>query len=167
MSYWACAQLETHHERLALHCLEIAGYQVYAPRIATGRRSMPTVLLFPGYAFVEIVSGWWQARWAAGVIKLVTCGGAGPAHVPDQVIANLRKRERNGLVVLSPPPRLQRGDQVQILHGPFAGHLALYDGQRPYERVMVLLALLGSVQRVELSKRDVKPAPAYELRTRN
>jgi hypothetical protein len=30
----ACAQLETNRERLAQHCLELAGYAVYAPRIA-------------------------------------------------------------------------------------------------------------------------------------
>jgi hypothetical protein len=30
----ACAQFETNRERLAQHCLELAGYAVYAPRIA-------------------------------------------------------------------------------------------------------------------------------------
>ncbi len=67
MSFWACAQLETHRERLAEHCLGLAGYQVYTPRIATGRKhGAATTLLFPGYAFVLIEVGWWTARWAAG-----------------------------------------------------------------------------------------------------
>ena len=34
LSHWACAQLHAHHERLALHCLGLAGYTVYQPRIA-------------------------------------------------------------------------------------------------------------------------------------
>ena len=42
--YWACAQLETNRERLALHCLELAGYQVYMPRI----RAKPTARLRQG-----------------------------------------------------------------------------------------------------------------------
>jgi transcriptional antiterminator RfaH len=163
MSYWAAAQLETRRERLALHCLGLAGYTTYAPRIATGRKAMPTAPLFLGYAFIQIVSGWWEARWAPGVIKLVTCGSTEPAHVPDRVIDELRRRERNGLVVLAPPPRFRRGDQVRILRGPFSGHLAIYDGMRPHERVAILLAMLGSTQRVELPNRDVEPAPCGRL----
>jgi transcription antitermination factor NusG len=85
--------------------------------------------------------------------------GDRPAKVPDKVIDDLKSRERNGLIVLPPPPHLQRGDQVRILRGPFAGHLAIYDGMRPRERVVVLLTLLGAVQRVELAKRDVVVAP--------
>jgi transcriptional antiterminator RfaH len=159
MSYWAVAQLQTNRERLALHCLGLAGYTTYAPRIATGCRSMPLAPLFPGYLFVEIVSGWWQARWSAGVIRLVTSGGTEPAHVPDRVIDDLRRRERNGLVVLPSARRLQRGDQVRMTRGPMFGHLGLYEGQKGPERVMVLLALLGSAVRVEMPKSAIEAAP--------
>jgi hypothetical protein len=48
--------------------------------------------------------------------------GAQPARVPDQVIAYLRKRERNGVIEL----------------------LAVFEGGR--ERVAVLLSLLGCVE---------------------
>ena len=60
-----------------------------------------------------------------------------------------------------PKPRgLQRGDRVRISAGAFTGHLGLYDGQRPHERVSVLLSLLGGQTRVEMAKRDVSPARA-------
>jgi hypothetical protein len=39
---------------------------------------------------------------------------------------------------------------------PLIGHLALYAGQRPHERVLVLLALLGGQQQVELAKDSVE-----------
>jgi hypothetical protein len=29
--YWACAQVEPWRERLASHCLHLAGYQIYQP----------------------------------------------------------------------------------------------------------------------------------------
>src|SRR6516165_2011139 len=45
------------------------------------------------------------------------------------VIEEIRSRERGGLVELPKVPRLRPGDQVQILHGPFAGQLALF---RPF-----------------------------------
>ena len=48
-------------------------------------------------------------------------------------------------------PGLRRGDQVRITRGPMAERLAIYDGMKGRERVEVLLAMLGSVQRVELA----------------
>jgi hypothetical protein len=48
--------------------------------------------------------------------------------------------------------------QVQILAGPFRGHLAIYEGMAAHERVCVLLAVLGATQRTTLPKDDVAAA---------
>ena len=160
MSYWSCAQLETHHERLALHCLGLAGYQVYQPRIrrVTARKTSDSTALFPAYAFVRIELQWHAARWSPGAIRILLNGEA-PARVPDHVIAELRGREdRHGLITLPRPPGLRRGDTVRIVAGPFTHALGLYDGMRPHQRVAVLLRLLGGLQRVEMSKQNVAPA---------
>src|SRR5262249_28797066 len=140
MSYWACAQLEANRERLALDCLGLAGYQTYLPRIRVRRItqsrkvSVQTSPLFPRYAFVLIELQWHAARWSPGILRLVL-DGMQPAKVPDKVIAELRRRERNGLVELLPPPGFRRGDTVRITRGVCAGQLALLDGMRPHERV--------------------------------
>jgi transcriptional antiterminator RfaH len=165
MSFWACCQLEPHRERLALHCLqEVAGYEVYLPRIkakaAQGRHSKAShgsLLrpLFPGYAFIVIVNGWWSARWSPGVTRIVLDGTA-PARVPDAVIDEIRARERNGVVIL-PERGLRRGDHVRITHGPFREFVGLYAGMRSRERVEVLLSLLGGQHRVTLPKDDIEP----------
>jgi len=47
--------------------------------------------------------------------------GVRPARVADQVIDDLRKRERNGLIELPQRSGLKPGDQVRILQGSFAG----------------------------------------------
>jgi transcription antitermination factor NusG len=151
--YWAAAQLQPQRERLALHCLAGAGYTVYLPRlrqhrVSRGRRIETTPALFPGYAFVLIELQWHTARWAPGVTRIVL-DGAVPARVPEEVIAEIRSRERGGLVEL--PPRLKRGDPVRILRGPLAGLVGLYAGMKPRERVEVLLAILGGAQRVTLA----------------
>jgi transcriptional antiterminator NusG len=153
MSFWACAQLQPQRERLALHCLGVAKYVTYLPRlrqhrVSRGRRIETTPALFPGYAFVLIELQWHQARWAPGVTRIVL-DGAVPARVPEEVIAEIRSRERGGLVEL--PPRLKRGDPVRILRGPLAGLVGLYAGMKPRERVEVLLAILGGAQRVTLA----------------
>jgi transcription antitermination factor NusG len=159
MPYWAAAQLQPQRERLALHTLTLAGYTTYLPRlrqhrVSHGRRIATTPALFPGYAFVLIELQWHAARWAPGVVRLVTAGDATPAAVPDGVIAALRARERNGAVEL--PSRLRRGDPVRILRGPFCEQLALYQEQAAHERVAVLLSLLGGQRRLTLRAGDVE-----------
>ena len=109
----------------------------------------------PGYAFVWIELQWHAARWSPGVIRLVSGGSAEPAKVPVSVIDDLKSRERNGFVVLQ-PPRLTRGERVQVAHGPLKGSIAIYQGMRGRQRVEVLLTLLGAQQRIVLHRKDVQ-----------
>ena len=156
VAFWACARLEPHRERLALHCLGLAGYTTYLPRIrerrlSHGRQIETRPPLFPGYCFFVVEAQWHTARWSIGVLGLIM-NGAGPAHVPDNVITEIRSRERGGLVELPKREEFRMGDHVRVMAGPLSGQLGLYAGQRPHERVLVLLALLGGQQRVELPR---------------
>jgi transcription antitermination factor NusG len=64
--------------------------------------------LFPSYLFVLITAGqWYSAQWCVGVIGIIR-DGAAPARVPDDAIAAIRARERNGLVELPRKPGLAR-----------------------------------------------------------
>ena len=160
MAYWCAARLQPHRESLALHCLGLAGYEAYYPRlrdkrIRHGRRVELRPPLFPGYAFVLIQLQWHAARWAPGTLGLIM-DGVGPAHVPDSVIQEIRDREVGGLIELAPPPALRRGARVRILRGPFTGHLAIFADMRPRQRVEILLQLLGGEQRVTLAKKDIE-----------
>ena len=113
MAYWTAARYMLAQERLALHFLRLAGFEVYLPRlreqrILRGRRVEVTPPLFPGYCFVAIELQWHAAHRAPGTNGLVMNGG-GPAHVPDNVIAELRSRERNGLMRAHQAARPARG----------------------------------------------------------
>jgi transcriptional antiterminator RfaH len=148
-------------EGAAAHFLQLAKYQVYLPRLRVvrahrGRKIETKPPLFPSYLFLMVTAGWWDARWCPHVIRLITNGHLEPARVADQIIDDLRKRERNGLIELPKRSGLKPGDRVKVLQGPFADHFGLYVGQRPHERVLVLLALLGGQQRVELAKADIE-----------
>src|SRR5215471_6686953 len=158
--YWCCAQIEPYRERLALHCLGLNGFEVYCPRLrqqicSRGRKIERTPLLFPGYAFVLVVSAWWSARWSPGVRRLVM-DGEQPAHVPDDVIAEIRSRERNGRVELPKLHGLRPGMQVRVVSGPLSEQIGMLAALRPHERVLVLLQLLGGQQRVELARSSVE-----------
>ena len=84
--------------------------------------------------------------------------GIGPAAVPAAVIADLRGRETGGLIDLPRPPKFHPGDRLRVTSGPFAGHVGLYAGMKPRERVEVLLAILGGSQRVTLAADTVEQA---------
>src|SRR5215469_3695611 len=158
--FWCCAQIEPYRERLALHCLGLNGFEVYCPRLrqqirSHGRKIVRTPLLFPGYAFVLIVSAWWSARWSPGVRRLVM-DGERPAVVPDAVIAEIRSRERNGLVELVRPRGLRPGTRVRVISGPLSEKIGMLAVLRPHERVIVLLNLLGGDQRVDLAMNAIE-----------
>jgi transcriptional antiterminator RfaH len=161
MGYWAAARLQPRHEALALHCLGLAGYETYLPRlrerrVSRGRRIIVTPPLFPGYCFILIQLQWHAARWAPGVATVIL-NGASPAKVPDTVIAEIRSREVGGLIDLPklPPPGLWPGAQVRILNGPFRGFVAMLVNLRPQQRVEILLQLLGGACHATLAKADV------------
>jgi transcriptional antiterminator RfaH len=158
MSYWAAAQLQPQRDGLALQCLRQAGFETYAPRLrehrtAHGRKVTRTPLLFPGYLFVRIELQWSRARWCPGVVRIVLNGGT-PAAVPDGVIMALQARDD-----LPRPPKFRPGDRLRVLHGPFAGHVGVYAGMKPRQRVEVLLQLLGGTQRVTMPHGDIEPVP--------
>lgn len=147
--YWTVARLQPHREGLAQRGLALAGFATYLPRLravrrVAGRKIETRPPLFPSYLFVLIEAQWHAARWSMGVSALVMNGGA-PARVPDAVIADIRSRERGGLIELPSKPALQRGDSVRIVRGDLEGKLALFDGMRGSERVAVLLGVLGRV----------------------
>src|SRR5262245_20719398 len=158
MAYWTVAQLVTNRTSLALHLLAQQNFTVYAPkvrelRIIRGHKTEVLSALFPGYAFVLITLQWHAAYWCPGVIRLVM-DGMQPAKVTDDVIRDIRNRERNGAIEF--PRRVpKRGDRMRILADPFRGHLAIYAGMTANERIAVLLEMFGRQQRVTIPDRDV------------
>jgi transcriptional antiterminator RfaH len=171
MAYWAAARLIPQREGLALHCLALRGYEVYVPRIRVPkarhvhrsfhRPGTPPPALFPGYVFIVIEMQWSHANYCPGVIRLIFNGDQ-PARVPDAIIADIRSRERGGLVDLPkarsggrPGGDLEPGDRVRVRSGPLTGFYGLHVAMKPHERVAVLLQLLGGQREVELARSDV------------
>jgi transcriptional antiterminator RfaH len=160
VAYWAVARLVPQKERLALHCLSLAGFETYFPRlrerrISHGRKIEVRPALFPGYAFLAVEAQWYAARWSMGVIGLIM-DGIKPARVADEVIEGLRSRERGGLIELPKRVDLKAGDQVLVTQGPLAGLSGLCAGMRAHERVLVLLTILGGQVRTELARSSVE-----------
>ena len=82
--------------------------------------------------------------------------GLVPAVVGDDVIAEIRSRERNGLVELPKLHGLKPGMRVRVISGPLSEQIGMLAALRPHERVLVLLQLLGGQQRVELARSSIE-----------
>jgi transcriptional antiterminator RfaH len=163
MAFWTAARIMPRRESIALHFLELSGFETYVPRtkdriLRRGRKVSEITALFPSYIFILIEVGWYAARFAPGISALIMYGDR-PARVPDGVIEDLHARERNGLIRLPPPPKpiapFAAGDQLRVCSGPFTGLHGLYAGMAPRERIFVLLQMLGTARTVELAQGDV------------
>jgi hypothetical protein len=111
--------------------------------------------LFPGYLFTRIELPWRGVWLCPGVIKLVMCGEE-PSRVPDEIIAEIRQRERNGFVEL-PKCKLKAGDRAQIMSGLLAGRRGRYAGEASHQHIKVLLQS-KSLQLVSIGVHFCNPA---------
>ena len=107
MAYWAVARLEPRRERLALHCLGLAGFRVYLPRLrerrlSHGRRIEVRPPLFPGYCFFVVEAQWHSARWSVGICDLVRMEVV-QLELIDQVFSTSSCKMRKRSVSMSRP----------------------------------------------------------------
>ena len=131
------------------------GFDVFLPRSrvqTVNPRARQVLPYFPGYMFVLVdleETGVSRFQWMPHTLGLVSFGGE-PAHVPDNLIVELRRRvleisEAGGELF----DGLKPGDSVRISSGPFEGYEAIFDARLPgSERVRVLLELLTSKRRL-------------------
>lgn len=158
MAYWAVAQTESQREGVAAKFLKQNSYETYLPKIIAKAGARERVVpLFPTYIFVRIEERWWSVRWTIGVLRVLMADDH-PAVIPDRVVCAIQRREGdNGLVKLPKPPSIQKGDQVVIREGSFAGWMGIYDGMNGPDRVRILLTLMGRSVPVSVRTSGIRP----------
>lgn len=135
---------------LELHAREV---DVFYPQLRVhpaNPRSRTIRPYFPGYLFVHADLNrvaFSDLHWLPFSLGLLTFGGE-PASVSDELIHRLERRvEQINGAGGEFFDRLQKGEIVQIVDGPFAGNEAIFDVRLPgSERVRVLLKLLSRQQ---------------------
>jgi len=109
-------------------------------------RSMTTVKpLFPCYLFANfnLQERYFEVKYTAGVHSLVSVGGE-PVMVPVSIIDEIKRRGTDGIVEL-PQRKLDPGQKIRIVDGPFRDIEAIFDRYLSgSERVAILLDALGA-----------------------
>ncbi len=160
MTPWYAVFCKPRQEMVAEANLANQGFGVYLPRLKTPRRCagrwIDTVApLFPRYLFVAAdleAQSLAPVRSTKGVSGLVRFGDR-PAVVPEDLIEVLRLREdaATGLHDYR-RPLFAAGDPVKLLQGPLAGLEGVFDAETGDLRVVVLMEMLGRMNRLVVSR---------------
>ena len=157
---WYLVQCKPREDERAVVHLTRQGFECYRPlyereRVRNGRRSLAKAALFPGYVFIRLDrlhDNWLPICSTRGVVQIVRFGES-PLPVGDGIIEEIRRR------IDGRPMReryLTPGEHVVITEGSFAGIEAIFMAPEGDERVILLLNLLQSEQRLSFPIESVR-----------
>ena len=159
---WFILQFKANSHRLAERSLHRQGFESFLPmheitKYKYNRYVSELRPLFPGYMFVAFnpASGpWRQINCTIGVSKLV-CFGDQPSPIPPDLMSGLKLRcDADGKLL--PPKRLNNGDTVQLLTGPFANYIANIETIDAEQRIWVLMELMGRITRISVNPNELR-----------
>ncbi|MGD8843925.1 MAG: UpxY family transcription antiterminator [Desulfobacteraceae bacterium] len=163
---WYVLHTKSRFENVVRDGLFKKSVDVFLPKITVqskrkDRKKMIRVPLFPGYVFVksdlspnhhlDIVK-------TVGAVKLVG-NNQGAISVPTETIDSLK------IMVASNQPvetgyQFDKGDQVMVVDGPFAGVTGIFERYGRQGRIVVNIEALGQFAAVEVDVDDVEKVPA-------
>jgi transcriptional antiterminator RfaH len=154
---WYVVYSKPQKEEFAEFCLRHRGVEVFLPKLlfpASLQKRKRIVPLFPSYLFTQIndAAQYQAIIWTPGVNRVVSFNGT-PAPIDDSVISFL-KAQGTPEGMISARSDLQKGQEVQITGGPFAGLAGII--QEPpgaKDRVKILMRLLSRDVNVEVPLR--------------
>jgi transcriptional antiterminator RfaH len=165
MRHWCVVHTQPNSETRALLNISRQGFESYLPLYAKQRRHARKLErvkrpLFPNYLFVRLdptLDRWRAINGTFGVRYLVAHETA-PLPVPEGVVESIQARaDGTGLIELD-APRFMPGQRVEILDGPMAMNVGLFQQMTDDQRVVLLLDMLGRRVRVILPSAGVSAA---------
>ena len=156
-------QSKPNREFFLLSQLRLNHVETYLPVMKTKHadghsRSKP---FFPGYLFVSVdiaERGTSCLQWIPGSKGMVMFGGQ-PPSVPEHFIEELRQKlKKLDVSQESKLTKVQQGNPVSIIKGPFEGYRAIFNAYLPEkDRVRLLLkSLADNSFSIELSAEDIE-----------
>jgi transcriptional antiterminator RfaH len=156
MSYqtaWHLIHTKPRQESIAREQLERQGYTTYLPQIRqTASNRTSAAPLFPRYLFIRLTAGlddWTPIRSTRGVSALVRVGMK-PAIISDPLVEAIQQRAGADGLHRLPTKHFTKGDRVRLVSGPFADYEAIFSEQRAENRAIILLNLIGKLNRIEV-----------------
>ena len=157
---WYLIQCKPRQDARALENLERQDFVCYRPARAVerhrdGRTKASAEPLFPGYLFIRldrVTDNWYAINSTRGVHQIVRFNEY-PVPVPDRLIEGIRARLADPL---AQQPYLKPGDRVRIEAGAFAQTEAIFLVDDGNHRVVLLLNILQTEQRLSFPLSSVR-----------
>lgn len=164
---WYCVYVSCKSETRARMGIESIGHECFLPlekKWVRHARYKKEVLrpLFSRYLFVRFdinKDSWWPINSVDGVERILGNDGI-PSSVPGHLIATLKSAQEIGLFdETTAVKRLNKGDPVKVIAGPFRGFIAqLTSTDDGKGKVEALLQILGRGTVLKFSLCHVRPA---------
>jgi transcription elongation factor/antiterminator RfaH len=162
---WYVLHTKSRHESVVTEGLSKKSMEVFLPRVKVrssrkDRKAMIHIPLFPGYLFIKTdlhPHTHLDILKTAGVVRLIGTKQT-PVPVADDTVESLK------IMVAAEMPittghRLQQGDRVLVVNGPFAGVSGTFVRYRSQGRVVVNIEALGQFASVDVQEEDIEILP--------
>ena len=152
---WFILQFKPNSHHQAIKNLNQQGFETFLPLhdITLRKASRFTTTsqpLFPGYMFITFDrtgSKWHKINSTYGVSRLVTFNSI-LKPIPTTFINSLMMRyDLSGKLL--PVKKLEKGDQVKVLKGPFSNFIATVETYESDQRIWILLDLMGRKTKIQ------------------
>mgnify|MGYP001814427725 CR=1 FL=1 len=164
MKRWYTVYTKPRQEKVALENLQRQHYEVYLPLIRVRkliRKRWQEVIepLFPRYLFVHVdideehTAPIRSTRGVAGLVKF----GNRAVPISDQIIDYFLTSADDSGVIPFRDPAIRPGDKVTVTTGPLHGVEAIYDADTGEDRAMILIEVLGRINKVSVPRKDINP----------
>ena len=162
---WYVMHTKSRHEKVVNDQLLKKSIEAYLPIVTVrskrrDRKAMMRVPLFPGYLFVKTdlhPISHLEVVKTAGAVRLIG-NNQGPVPVPDETVESLQIMvDSNNTVTTG--HRLETGDKVIVVYGPFTGVVGTFVRYGGKGRVIVNIEALGQFAAVEVSEEDIEIIP--------
>jgi len=152
---WFILQFKANSHHQASKNLNRQGFVTFLPLHDTTSRKLSRFIntskpLFPGYMFIKFdrtESEWHKINNTYGVSRLVTFNSI-LKSIPTNFVDSLMNRYDLSGKLLS-IQKLNKGDQVKLLKGPFAKFAATVEKYEHDQRIWVLMDLMGRKSKIQ------------------
>jgi len=154
---WFVIQLKPNSHHQAKKNLTRQGFDTFLPlhEITLRKASRfvkSTKPLFPGYMFITFDrtdTKWHKINNTYGVSRLITFNSI-LKSIPTTFVEDLKRRyDLSGKLI--PIKKLNKGDQVKLLNGPFTNFIATVEKYETDQRIWILMDIMNRQTQVQTS----------------
>ena len=156
MKYWFIATYKINELNRVESNLINQNFKYYLPKILTKKpnNNLTEEVMFPGYIFIYAnIDKYSSINYTKGIKNIIKFGES-ISYVTNEEIESIMIMEKSSRIEPL-VTKIKIGQEVDIKSGSFKGNIAKICSLPSKKRVVILLHILGSFKRIEISEKDL------------